>query len=303
MKGYSPRTFHSEKDKQAFVHACDRDMRTRITQTVNAIVGQETGVHTLGLCGPTCSGKTTAAKALLEAFSKAGKRVHTVSIDDFYYDKSYLHQRERHANDMPDYDSVHTIDLPALAGMCEGIGKSERLTVPVFDFVRGERVAMREIVCREGDVLLFEGIQVLYPEVRAIIAREGMCGIFIAPKSEVWVEDSRFEPNELRLLRRLVRDARFRNTSAEDTLRLWDNVRANEEASIFPYMNVCEYQIDATYDCELHLLAPHVRPLLVGVSEASGKKETAELLLSRLVGIEGITDAYLSADSLFHEFI
>ncbi len=259
-------------------------------------------VRLLRLVGPTCSGKTTAAQLLEHSFAERGKRLHTISIDDFYYDKDVLHARSDGA---VDYDSVNTIDLPALKLFLDELFSAERSHCPIFDFQEGRRVGYRLMECGEDDLFLFEGIQVLYPELTALFNAEGHVSetIYIAPLSPVRAGSCVFEPNELRLLRRLVRDHKKRNTPVERTFSLWSGVRRNEEQNIFPYVEDCSYRIDSAMPYELGILAPYLRELLPSIDTESPYFAQAQSILRFMDGVEEISDRLLPADSLYREFV
>lgn len=257
------------------------------------------------LTGPTCSGKTTLANLLRTRFAQEGKHLHLISIDDFYYDKEVLHAREQNGGvGHVDYDSVQTIDLEALKRFTREIFLEDAADCPIFDFVEGKRTGYRRMESRDEDVFLFEGIQALYPEVNALLGQYGeSAGIYIAPKSALTVGDATWEPNEIRLLRRLVRDYHFRGTSPERTFALWGGVRHNEELNIFPYAGDCPYQIDSTMPYELGVLKPYLCKILPTVSADSPYRTQADEILTKLEPVAPIPDALIPSNSLYREFV
>ena len=112
-----------------------------------------------------------------------------------------------------------------------------------------------------------------------------------------------FEAHEIRFLRRLVRDFRFRNTSPLFTFQIWQSVRANEEAHIFPYIGHCDYFVDSTMPGEVGILKPYLTELLEGVPKDAPFAKACEDILKALSGVEDISDQYLSEKSLYKEFI
>jgi len=288
-------------DVKIWVEECEKDFHHRLTEVADQLLA----IHHLKmirLAGPTCSGKTTLANLLQSRFAQAGKHLHLISIDDFYYDKTVLHART--GQGQIDYDSVHTIDLLALRNFTEEIFSADAADCPIFDFVQGKRTGFRRMESKEDDVFLFEGIQVLYPELRELFAQFGeSVGLYIAPQRSLTVGGTTWEPNEIRLLRRLVRDAHFRNTSPEKTFFLWSGVRENEEANIFPYVKDCPYRIDSTMPYELGVLKPYLNEILPAVAEDSPYRSQAEDILKKLEGIDSVSDAMIPMDSLYREFI
>ena len=226
------------------IKKCDEDFRKRLYSIADEI--HTDGVRLIGLSGPTCSGKTTAAHMLAERLSEYGKRVHIVSIDDFYYDREYLNELSRAKGlDTIDYDSVDTIDLVALEAFVEEMYSENVVHCPIFDFKTGTRSGSRSISADDDDLFVFEGIQAIYPQVTALFRSHGYASVYISPQSAIHIDGDSFSPNEIRLLRRIVRDTNFRGANVEFTIGLWESVRQNEEKNIFPYVDTCTYKINS----------------------------------------------------------
>ena len=259
----------------------------------------------LGLTGPTCSGKTTAANKLTDYLERHGHRVHVISIDDFYYDIEILHQKADADPDVEiDYDSEDTIDVDLLAEKAKSLLSCKTTKMPRFDFKTGKRTQGKIISPTPSDVFLFEGIQTLYPKVNAILECDAYQSIYISPASALSVEGMVFEPNEIRLMRRLVRDFRYRASEPTFTFYLWQSVRANEEKSIFPNASRCHHFIDSTMPYELGMLKPYLTDLLGRVTKRDGSAfDSAQAILQKLAGVEEIPSEYMTAHSLYKEFI
>lgn len=292
-------------DVTQWIRECEAFFVNQLKEIAEAIC-KEDRVRLIRLAGPTCSGKTTVANMLIERFGAEGKRLHLVSIDDFYYDKDYLHARmEAEGLTTIDYDSAKTIDLQALRAFTEEVFTSEESHCPIFDFKAGKRVGYRAVQSEADDVFVFEGIQAVYPEVTDLFADCGheSVGIFIAPRTDIHAGEHTFVPNELRLLRRLVRDYNFRGTEPEQTLRLWGSVRDNEEHHIFPYVQDCKYQINSTMPYELGVLKPYLERILADVPKESPYSEIVRDILWKIREIPSISDELILPNSLYKEFV
>lgn len=293
-----------EKELREWINSCEHRFSESLRQTAQSIaaIGD---LKLLRLSGPTCSGKTTLANLLCRQLEKRGKRVHLVSIDDFYYDKDVLHEKaQTSAEESPDYDSVDTIDLERLNAFVHDIFTLEQADCPIFDFSLGKRTGERHMESGKEDVFLFEGIQSLYPEVTRMVAEYGdPVDLYIAPERSIQTKDAVIVPNELRLLRRLVRDYRFRGTSPERTFVLWEGVRRNEETNIFPFVSACRYRLDSTMPYELGVLKPILDDILPSVSVSSRYRMRADEILSQIQTVESIDASWIPADSLYREFI
>ncbi len=281
----------------------DRNLERRMEEVANQISAIPS-LRLIGLTGPTCSGKTTTARLLTEVFEKCGRRVHVVSIDDFYYDKEYLQARADRDPDIEiDYDSEETIDVELLAEKTEELLACRETKMPRFDFRSGARVEGVTVSPRPDDVFLFEGIQILYPRVDAILRQKDYRSIYICPTSSVQIEKEIFDSNELRLMRRLVRDYLYRATDPDFTFYVWQSVRDNEEKSIFPHSHTCNYFIDSTMPYEVGMLKPYLEKILGRLTPKSRFYEEAQEVLRQLTHVQPIPSSYMTPNSLYKEFI
>ncbi len=256
------------------------------------------------LYGPTCSGKTTAARLLIAMFESLGKRAHIVSIDDFFYGRDVLLEKSR-AKGLKDldYDSPDTIDCDALHRFAEEIFRSGEVHCPVFDFKTGCREGYKTLFVDEDDIFIFEGIQACYPVVKDMLSDHGSASIFIAPMKSVSAGDVDFAPNRLRLMRRLVRDFYFRNSSPEFTFRLWKSVRDNERKNIFPYADESDYCVNSAMPYEVGVLKPLLYSVLENVGEDSEYFEKSRQILASIENVEPIPSELILDGYLYREFV
>ncbi len=303
MKQYSVPFFLTPQEMRAFVARCDADFEQTM-QTVAQRVLQSPQLRLLGLTGPTCSGKTTAAERMTDFFQSHGHRVHVISIDDFYFDKSVLHMRAESASEsVVDYDSEDTIDLALLSEKINCLLSYKETSMPHFDFRLGKRTEGAKISPLPDDIFLFEGIQILYPKVHAMLNCAAYCSIYICPASSVSVGGVVFEPNDLRLMRRLVRDFRYRSSDPAFTLYLWQSVRNNEETNIFPNAHACNYVIDSSMPYEVGMLRPYLEDILKTVSFRDPSFSEAQNILRKIQAVQPIPSEYMTEKSLYKEFI
>lgn len=301
LKAY--KAFGSEREAADFVSLCEEKFEKRLRDVASEVCADR-GVRLVALSGPSCSGKTTTANKLISELSAHGRNVHVVSIDDFYYDKEYLHARaEADPNIEIDYDSVSTIDLPALTECVREIFSDEETLIPRFDFKQGKRVGYVHIDPSDDDLFIFEGIQAIYPEITALFSEHPSKSIYICVESGIDFGDIRFEPNEIRMLRRLVRDFNFRNSSPEFTLYLWESVRANEDKNIFPYVSAVNIRIDSALPFEINLLKPYLEDILEKIPQNNEFIGISRSIIEKIADIQPISREYLRENSLYYEFI
>ena len=265
-------------------HAFEERLRT-VCRTAAA-----GGRRILTLAGPSCSGKTTTAEMLKLEFAAIGKHLHTISIDDFYYDRDVLAVRSRARGGEIDYDSPETTNEPVAC-------------VPRFSFREGRRTGMRQIACTPSDAFLFEGIQAVYPELTRYLAGSPYEALFISPESAIDVGGIVFEPREIRFLRRLVRDYKFRASDAESTYAVWQSVLDNEDTHIYPNVAPDVTRIDSTLAYEVQVIKPFVLEVLDTLPVGSRFAADAAALREKLAPIEPISASFVPQHSVFREFI
>ncbi len=287
----------------SYVAQADAALATQMQNALDCIESVP-DLRLFGLTGPTCSGKTTAADMLTRVLENKGYEVHIISLDNFYYDKEYLKQRSEEANIALDYDSEETIDTELFASCAEKLFDGKTVQLPRFDFETGLRESGEVLTPQKKDIFLFEGIQVLYPKIRAVLsAHSSYRSIAIHPQSEIHTGGEVFSPNEIRLYRRLVRDYRHRATDPDFTLSLWASVRENEEKNIFPNLHLCHTEIDSTMPYEIGMLKPYLVPLMESVPDTSPNRSEATRILSKMKFVEAISSDYIAPNTLYKEFI
>ena len=236
-------------------------------------------------------------------FAAIGKHLHTISIDDFYYDRDVLAARSRARGGEIDYDSPETVDIPRFAAVVREITNEPVACVPRFSFREGRRTGMRQIACTPSDAFLFEGIQAVYPELTRYLAGSPYEALFISPESAIDVGGIVFEPREIRFLRRLVRDYKFRASDAESTYAVWQSVLDNEDTHIYPNVAPDVTRIDSTLAYEVQVIKPFVLEVLDTLPVGSRFAADAAALREKLAPIEPISASFVPQHSVFREFI
>lgn len=295
---YCKKNIGSSDKIRSFIGECEADFETRLDASVAQACADRT-LKVITLSGPTCSGKTTAAKKLIGELEAIGKKVHIVSIDDFYRDKQRIPKKDG----KPDLDSIDAIDLTEFERFVGNVFAGEPAALPRFDFISGCREGFEIIDPDDDDMFLFEGIQAVYPEITALLRKADRKSIFICVEQGIDVGGSVFMPNDIRLIRRIVRDHNFRGASPEYTFFLWEGVRENEEKNILPYADDCDIRIDSVMPYEINLMVKYLRPLLQTVGKGSPYRAEAERLLAMTDGIVSFDSHMIPDGSLYYEFI
>lgn len=239
------------KNLSALVGSCEYNFDKQIYDIADGI-HSDTDVSIILIAGPSASGKTTSCNLLADRLEYLGTKVHRVSTDDFFIDRDkipYLPSGVR------DFDSLNALNLPLMQETVKRLLDYEPVQLPRYDFVEGKSYMDGEkIEMSPTDFVIIEGIHALNPIVLAgCVATEGRIKkISIAPRRSFIMENGEvLRPDELRLLRRSIRDYYTRNHSFEATLKQWSEVRAAEEKYITPYAVGADYFIDSVYEYEL----------------------------------------------------
>lgn len=292
---------YAKEQAKAFLFECDAQYDTRVEDAVTKILNSD--VRFVCLSGPSCAGKTTTANKITQKLAKHGIQTYVISLDDFFYDMDYLVSMAEKKGTALDMDSADAIDLPSFKACLVQLVEQNHVDLPVFDFHTHCRSGYRTLTCQEHDLIIFEGIQAIYPEITSLIKPYGMLSIFVCPDQAITVGEQVFEPNIFRFYRRIVRDSQYRSATAVRTLEIWRGVRNNEDANIFPYRNSCDVVIDSSMAYDLHVLTPYLRELMPTVPEDSRYYLRALDILNRIQMIDPIPATYLQSDSMYREFI
>ena len=290
--------FTNEKEKEDFVNKCEKDFEDRLDIASKAVVDSKEPFVIIS--GPTCAGKTTIANKVIDDFKALNKNVIIISLDDFF--KERMDDRQVVDGEVIDYDSVDVLDLPLLKDCIDSMKIGNTFRIPQFDFITQKRKGYKSYTIKDNDVLIFEGIQAVYPEITSLF-NNNYIGIFIDVCEDLCINGKEFTKNEIRLIRRLIRDKKFRGASPEFTFYLWESVRANEEKSIFPNKDACGIKIDSFMCYELFLMKKYLQEAFSEIPEESKYYKKAQSILDKISQFEEIDYKYIPKDSLYTEFL
>ncbi len=297
--------YATEGEIREYIGECERFFEDQLARAADAVTSC-CGGTTVTLSGPSCSGKTTTARKLIGSAAAAGVRSHVVSIDDFYKNRSDAVMKLSKTGELkPDYETVASIDLVAFSDFVHDLcapGDEKTLFVPVFDFGSGKRSGKREITVRKGDIVIFEGIQAIYPEIVSLLP-EGNISIHISVGEALSVGGRVFSPEDIRLMRRLVRDFNYRGAPPEMTFYLWDEVRDNEIHNIEPYMSLCDVTVSSLLPYELGVIKPYLLDVLDRLPDGSIYSELSSAIAGSLRDISEIPLEFVPSGSVFREFL
>lgn len=255
------------------------------------------------IAGPSSSGKTSTAQRLSIQLAVNGIRPIPVSMDDYYRNRA---DTPRKPDGSYDFESIEAVDLELFSSDMNRLMNGEEIEVPKFNFRTGLREYRgRTMQMTEHSVLIVEGIHGLNPRLTEFIPAERVMKLYVSALTPMSLDEhNRINTTDVRLMRRIVRDSKYRSHSAAMTLNLWDSVRQGEEKYIFPYQCSADIIFNTTLIYELAVLKKYVQPLLQAVTREDGLAYMqARRLLGLLAHVRELDDSVIPNNSILKEFI
>lgn len=254
------------------------------------------------IAGPSSSGKTTTCKRLSIQLLTNGIRPVPISLDDYFVDRD---QTPRDATGDYDFEHLHALNLNRLNNDLAALFRGEEVELPRYDFPTGRSVSSgKRLRLKENDVLVVEGIHALNPELTARIPEEQKFRVYASALTTILLDDHNYIPTtDNRLLRRIIRDHKYRNVSAEQTILRWPSVRKGENRWIFPYQEEADAMFNTAMIYELAVIKTQAVPLLERVPESSPAYAEAYRLRKFLGYFTALSYDTLPPTSLLREFL
>jgi len=272
----------------------------RIANIADMIVNQKKRI--ILIAGPSSSGKTTFARRLGIQLKVNGIKPLTISVDDYFVDKTRTPLDEE---GKPDYESLETVDLDFFNKSMNALLKGEEIDVPTFNFITGKREFNgRKMKLDEGCAVIIEGIHALNPRLTSDIDDADKFKIYISAITSMRIDQhNRIPTTDLRLLRRMVRDNLFRGTSAPETIDMWPAVRRGEERNIFPFQQEADAMFNSSLIYELLVIKGHALPLLSAITKDMPQYSEARRLIEFLSYFLQIPADDIPPNSILREFL
>lgn len=289
-------------DPEGFVLRTEDAYHKNIRAIAEELAQETPACRLVMLAGPSSSGKTTTAHLLADALRAVGTGAVIISLDDFY-------RGEYHAPLLPsgkhDYESVEALNLPEIQQCLYDLVEKSRCSMPVFNFeIRMPYPHRRPVSLGEHEIAVVEGLHALNPLLINKMPALRVKKIYISVKQGVFNgERELFGPNEIRLVRRIVRDHRFRGTKPETTLDMWKNVMDGERKYIKPFRKDADFTINSLHAYELCVLARECGELLHTVPETSPQFGIARKMAAGLEHIVPLSGELVPKNSILREFI
>ena len=284
-----------------FINLCEARHNRMLCELGQLIEDDIDDISLICVAGPSSSGKTTFANRLRIELLSRGIRPIRISLDDYYLPKS---QAPLDENGKPDLEHIEALDIGLFNQNMLDLINGETITLPRFDFQTGKRVPGRTIHVGKNEPIIIEGIHALNDRMTIDIPKSAKFKIFIAPQAQINLDDHNPAAlTDLRLIRRIVRDFKFRNASAEETLSMWPSVRAGEFRWIYACQEGSDYVYNSALSYELPVMKKYAMPLLRAIDDESPYFPVAQRLIRMLKYFIDMDDQWVPSNSLMREFI
>ena len=284
-----------------FITLCEQRHNRQLCELGEIIENDIENIRLICIAGPSSSGKTTFANRLRIELLSRGISPIRISLDDYYLTKENIPLDE---DGKPDFEDIRALDIELFNQNMIDLISGLEVQLPKFDFKLGHRVPGRTLKVDDGQPIIIEGIHALNDLMTTSIPNHQKFKIFIAPQAQVNIDNHNpLGLTDLRLLRRIVRDYKFRNSDAIDTLNMWPSVRKGEFKWIYKTQEGANYVFNSLLPYELSVMKKYAMPLLEKIDTESPHFPVAERLIRMLKFFKDLPDEWVPSNSLMREFI
>ena len=288
-----------------FVQMCEARHNKQLTELGDVIENDIEDIRLVAIAGPSSSGKTTFCTRLRIELLSRGINPVTISMDDYYFEKEKICKIQNKPQDELDLEHVNCLDTELFNKDLFDLINGEEVTLPRFNFQTGKREKGRTIKDDENVPIIIEGIHALNEKLTASIPKHQKFKIYIAPQAQMNIDNhSPLSVTNVRLIRRIVRDMKFRNCPAATTIDMWQSVRNGEFRWIYPNQEDADYVFNSSLGYELCVLKKQALPALQKISASDPQFLVANRLIKNLKYFSQIDDeSIIPCNSLIREFI
>jgi uridine kinase len=273
----------------------------KISQIADEIARRK-NIRMVLIAGPSSSGKTTTCKRLSVELAVNGIKPVGISLDDYFVDRE---QTPRDDKGDYDFEHLHALNLNLLNEQMTALLRGEEVELPRYNFQKGKSEwSGRKLKLHNNEVLVVEGIHALNPELMSMLPQEQLFRVYASALTTLLLDNHNYIPTtDNRLLRRIIRDYKYRGVSAVETIRRWPSVRAGENRWIFPFQEKADQMFNTAMLFELAVIKRQAEPLLEQVPENVPEHAEAYRLLKFLHYIKPIPETHIPPTSLLREFL
>ncbi|MEY3609996.1 MAG: hypothetical protein RLZZ264_517 [Bacillota bacterium] len=290
----------SEDKVVDFINLCEAKHARMLVELGEAIEKRRDELRLVCIAGPSSSGKTTFANRLRIELMSRGFLPVRISIDDYYLPKN---DAPKDSDGKPDLENIHALNLPLFNQHLAQLINGEVVTLPQskFDASLGKAKTLK---IQEDTLIIIEGIHALNDALTSLVPKTQKYKIYISPQSQInYDHHNPMSLTDLRLLRRMVRDKKYRGSSAEQTIDMWPSVRRGEFTWIYKTQEEADYVFNSFLPYELCVMKRYAIPLLAAIQKESTYFPTAERLMRMLKYFVDMEEKWIPSNSLIREFI
>ena len=265
-------------------------------------ISRSNSIKIVMLAGPSSSGKTTSAQRLADSLMVKKKNAIVISMDNYFKDVGNIPIGK---DGKEDYECFENIEIDLFKKHMLRLLRGQKVILPTFNFKQQKKeFNSSPIRLGENDILIIEGIHALNPKASDFIPKENIFKLYVAPMVSIRFDSyTMLSSNDLRMMRRFVRDNSIRGVSVEKTMEQWEKIRIGDEQNIFPYVDRADYIFNTSLIYEWAVLKPIAEKLLLKISDESKYYSEARRLLNTLRNFIGIETTLIPSTSILREFI
>lgn len=283
------------------VNICETKHNNMLSELGEQIYKRRDSLRLVCIAGPSSSGKTTFSHRLKIELLSRGLKPIKISMDDYYRNREDCPKDEKGDYDL---EHVNALDLELFNENLLSLIEGEEIEEPTFDFKLGKRVKGEKVRIDKDTIIIIEGIHALNEEVTKLIPKPQKYKIFISPFSQLNIDNHNPIPaSEIRLLRRIVRDAKYRKTDPSETFAMWPSVRRGEFKWIYPCQEEADYVFNTELTYELCVMKKYALSALSVIDRDNEYYVQANRILKFLKYVKDIDEKYVPCNSLLREFI
>lgn len=288
-----------------FVQMCEAKHNSMLADLGNNIEADIENIRLIAIAGPSSSGKTTFCNRVRIELLSRGINPVMISMDDYYLEKEKICEIQNKSLEELDLEHINCLDIDLFNKDLYDLINGEEVTLPKFNFQTGKREVGRTIQVEANSPIMIEGIHALNEKLTASIPKHQKYKIYIAPQAQINIDDhSPLNITDLRLIRRIVRDMKYRNCPAAETIKMWQSVRNGEFKWIYPNQEGANYVFNSELSYELCVLRTKALPALREIKTTDPEYLVANRLIKYLKYFRPIEDeSIIPCNSLLREFI
>jgi len=291
-----------QNDAMGFIKKANDEYMAKVATVARSIA--DSGKPIVLLSGPSGSGKTTTAMRLADELGKLGIRASVISMDNYFIPNKNIEEKNvpRDEDGNIDLESPYRVDIQMFQEHMKLMAECKTAQVPVFDFVTQDYTSFTPVTRQENEVMIFEGIHALNPEVNGGVSDTATC-VYVSVRTRLKTSNGDLlHPSHVRLMRRLLRDRLFRGREYDDIFAMYKSVQRGENLYIMPHKGRADFNIDTFIDYEAPVYKSVIYEDLIN-AEKSEYSDMRAMIISYLEELEPVPTIFVPKNSLIKEFI